>query len=216
MVAGIRATIAIDARGMCPVADASSEIEPPIQDTARATIPDSEGVVTEEFSIPASAELEETDATQIFKTETSHVYRFDRQAGAGCVCECIEANRTPVVGLSARNGHLHVTFHPPDLETLRRVVDDLHGTFGEVRVQQLSHQTDGDSQDLVLFDRGVLTARQREVFETSYELGYFEHPRRANAGDVADALGINRSTFREHLTAAQRKLLKSVLDGVPQ
>ncbi|WP_396613591.1 helix-turn-helix domain-containing protein (plasmid) [Haloferax sp. S1W] len=31
--------------------------------------------------------------------------------------------------------------------------------------------------------------------------------------EVADALGINRSTFSEHLSAVQSKLLDAVLDG---
>ena len=42
-------------------------------------------------------------------------------------------------------------------------------------------------------------------------MGYFDHPKGANAGDVADALDISRSTFTEHLAAAQTKLLEAVL-----
>jgi hypothetical protein len=44
-------------------------------------------------------------------------------------------------------------------------------------------------------------------------MGYFEHPRTANAGEVADELDISRSTFAEHLAAAQSKLLDAVLDA---
>jgi len=42
-------------------------------------------------------------------------------------------------------------------------------------------------------------------------MGYFERPRDANAGAVAEALDIAPSTFAEHLAAAQRKLLDEAL-----
>jgi len=41
----------------------------------------------------------------------------------------------------------------------------------------------------------------------------FDHPKGANAGEVADALDISRSTFAEHLSAAQSKLFDAVLDA---
>ena len=53
----------------------------------------------------------------------------------------------------------------------------------------------------------------REVLETAHEMGYFEYPKRANAGDVAEAVGISRSTFSEHLGAAQTKLLDAILEA---
>ena len=43
-------------------------------------------------------------------------------------------------------------------------------------------------------------------------MGYFERPKGANATDVADELGINRSTFSEHVSAAERKILTDVLE----
>jgi predicted DNA binding protein len=56
-----------------------------------------------------------------------------------------------------------------------------------------------------------LTDRQREVLRTAHEMGYFEYPRGANAGEVATALDIEPSTFTEHLNAAQSKLLDELL-----
>jgi len=43
-------------------------------------------------------------------------------------------------------------------------------------------------------------------------MGYFERPKRANATEIAADLGIAQSTFTEHLMAAQRKLLRDVLE----
>jgi hypothetical protein len=69
-----------------------------------------------------------------------------------------------------------------------------------------------EESDLVTVDRSDLTERQREVLATAYEAGYFDHPKGANAGEVATSLDIDRSTFSEHIAAAQRKLLSSLLD----
>ncbi|WP_455429089.1 helix-turn-helix domain-containing protein [Haloarcula regularis] len=65
----------------------------------------------------------------------------------------------------------------------------------------------------MLVDRGQLTDRQREVLETAVEMGYFEYPKGANAGEVAEALDITVSTFAEHLAAAETKLLGSIVEN---
>jgi hypothetical protein len=49
----------------------------------------------------------------------------------------------------------------------------------------------------------------------AHRMGYFDYPRQSNASEVADALGVAPSTFTEHLTAAQSKLLDAVLDTAP-
>lgn len=67
--------------------------------------------------------------------------------------------------------------------------------------------------DAVIVDRSALTERQRRVLGRAHELDYFEYPKGANAGEVAEDLGIARSTFTEHLAAAQSKLYDAILDG---
>jgi predicted DNA binding protein len=76
----------------------------------------------------------------------------------------------------------------------------------------LRSRVDHEESDLVFVDRSVLTERQREVLETAHEMGYFEHPKGANAGEVADELDISTSTFSEHLAASQRKLMDALLE----
>ena len=87
-------------------------------------------------------------------------------------------------------------------------------SIGEFGLIALMRETLGpaDDEDLVVLDRARLTDRQREVLQTAHEMGYFEHPRAANATEVAGSLDINRSTFAEHLASAQSKLLDAILD----
>ncbi|ELZ85458.1 PAS/PAC sensor protein [Haloferax gibbonsii ATCC 33959] len=60
-----------------------------------------------------------------------------------------------------------------------------------------------------------LTDRQRESLEVAYRTGYFERPKRRSAAEVAEAIGVSRSTFTQHLRAAQRKVFAELFDGEP-
>jgi predicted DNA binding protein len=51
-----------------------------------------------------------------------------------------------------------------------------------------------------------LSARQREVFLTAYEMGYYELPRETSTEAIADAVGVTRRTAEEHLRRAEKKL----------
>ena len=91
------------------------------------------------------------------------------------------------------------------------IVKELRAVYKGVQIIRLVQTAQSIPTDYIAVDRSKLTNRQREVLETSYEMGYFDHPKRANAGEVADALGISTSTFSEHLAAAQRKLFEPIL-----
>jgi hypothetical protein len=107
-----------------------------------------------------------------------------------------------------------LSFVVSDLDALRDIVADLRDTFEDVSLRRLTRSGHQDGEtDLVFVDRTALTDRQREILETAHRMGYFEHPRGANATEVSAALDINRSTFAEHLAAAQSKLLDAVLDS---
>lgn len=213
MADSIRTEIGIGDPGGCPVALASAEAGTTIADVARSTAPDAEGRLTEEFALDAGTAIDQPGLEEVFGSDSHRVYRFSREPGRDCVCERIEQFGSPVAGLHARDGRLYVSFYAPDIETVQGVVNELHEAFDDVHVRQLTRAEEGGDHDFVFVDRNRLTARQREVLETAYEMGYFDHPKGANAGEVADALGIAPSTFSEHLAAAQRKLLSSLLQS---
>ncbi|HNI42446.1 MAG TPA: helix-turn-helix domain-containing protein, partial [Methanoregulaceae archaeon] len=41
---------------------------------------------------------------------------------------------------------------------------------------------------------GVLTPKQREILMESYRQGYFDHPRRINASELAEKMGMHKTT----------------------
>ncbi|WP_144903786.1 helix-turn-helix domain-containing protein [Halobellus captivus] len=223
-MSGIRAEITVDSPPDCPAASASASLGAAASSITKSVPADPGDPVTEEFVVDAAAatatELADSDRSeptdesveQIFSYGTERVYRFERPQGQTCFCECIEQFGCPVRDVHSRDGALTVSFHAPDAETLRSVVSRLVERWSGVSVDRLVRSGEAEQcEELVMVDRGELTARQREVLATADEMGYFAYPKRANAGDVADALDIDTSTFAQHLSAAQRKLLSAIL-----
>jgi PAS domain S-box-containing protein len=61
-----------------------------------------------------------------------------------------------------------------------------------------------------------LTPRQREVLEAAYRAGYFSWPRESSAEEVAEALGIARSTVHAHLRKSELNILSELLGPAQQ
>ncbi|WP_251329202.1 bacterio-opsin activator domain-containing protein [Haloplanus pelagicus] len=57
-----------------------------------------------------------------------------------------------------------------------------------------------------------LTERQHAALVRAYTGGYFEWPHEATGDDIASAMGVCRSTFHQHLRAAERKLVGALVD----
>jgi PAS domain S-box-containing protein len=68
------------------------------------------------------------------------------------------------------------------------------------------------NQEFVADVNGRLTNRQRDALQTAYVSGFFGMPRQANGDELADAMGITRATFHQHLRTAERKLLDAFYD----
>jgi predicted DNA binding protein len=91
-------------------------------------------------------------------------------------------------------------------------LQDDREAFGDVRIRHPFRSGEplvGAEQ--VVVDRGCLTDRQQDVLETAHWMGYYEHPKEANATEVADELGITQTAFTGHRGAARRKLLNELL-----
>lgn len=210
MPSGIRATVEFDTPGLCPIVTLSETAGTTIDSVVSNVCPDGSESVTE-FSVDEECDPG-ADVTPVFTHRSTNRYRFTHDEGISCPCECLGLLGCPVSRYVARRGTLTIVFHAADYEELQTIVGELRERFPDVNIKRFVRSpTDDRPRDSVLVDRSKLTARQLEVLETAYEMGYFERPRRANATDVADALDINPSTFSEHLAAAESKLLGDVL-----
>ncbi len=60
----------------------------------------------------------------------------------------------------------------------------------------------------------ILTPKQKEILLESYRLGFFEHPRKINAGELAERLGMHKTTLLEHIHKAEKRLIGHLLAQV--
>ncbi|UOO95507.1 helix-turn-helix domain-containing protein [Halococcus dombrowskii] len=85
---------------------------------------------------------------------------------------------------------------------------DVYESVSMTMVQTDPTRSPAESSD----DCPPLTDRQRQVLEIALEMGYFERPRGKNAEELATMLDISRSTFTQHLRAAEQKTLGGAVD----
>lgn len=204
---GLRVELQITDPIACPVAETTNQLGGTAGDVSRSGD-------REQFTIDQNANPQ-GDLDEVFTYDNESILEFDRLART-CTCELIEETGQPVADVRAEEGSLYVTIYPNDRESLTATMAHLQSELEGVRLQTISRTGSDDSNggDLVPVDRQQLTERQREVIETANEMGYFEHPREANAGEVADELGICTSTMVEHLLTAQSKIYTDLF-GAP-
>ncbi|WP_255151301.1 PAS domain-containing protein [Halorarius halobius] len=115
--------------------------------------------------------------------------------------------------LRADSRSLRVTFETAREGPARSVVDAL-AAFAAVDVEGFTHSerrpsTRGEFVDGVA---STLTERQRTALLKAYAGGFFEWPHEVTGEQLAESMDIDRSTFHQHLTAAQRKLVAAFVD----
>jgi predicted DNA binding protein len=103
-----------------------------------------------------------------------------------------------------------------DSDSLSTVYKELNGEFDvEVEtkreIQSVSPDSPFGALDAMIPD---LSPRQRSVFLTAYEEGYFELPRGTTTEEIASKEGVERRTAEDHLRRAEKKLLDAIVDYI--
>jgi len=145
---------------------------------------------------------------------------IDRAEGwlvAECECPAFgTANTVRAMGCSIiwpvvvhdRFSHYHVVAPTRTrLEALLERLDEM-GTLEVDRIADVS----GESLDVSLSVSGItdkLTQRQLEALQAAIEAGYYERPRQSSAEELADEMGLARSTYQEHLRKAESAVMES-------
>ncbi|KLK89399.1 bacterio-opsin activator [Methanoculleus sediminis] len=94
-----------------------------------------------------------------------------------------------------------------DSENLNKVLR-LMSTYGEVRNVVFEEATFSGNGPL-----SVLTPRQRDLLLAAKQYGYYEYPRRINSQQLAEKVGISKTTAIEHLRKAEVRLISTLLAG---
>ena len=93
-----------------------------------------------------------------------------------------------------------------DRDRIEALLNEIrHAADAEITVTSVTRTSrDGAGSPLPL---DQLSSRQREVFRLAQVRGYYDHPRQADAGDLAAELRVSTSTVHEHLRKAEATLL---------
>lgn len=154
------------------------------------------------------------DADPVFEADGEYVYRLRTPASETYPCRSIESLGHPVSDVTVRTSpdRILLTLSLPSVDPIDEIVETIESIGGSVTLERLTRSGTATECDPVVVDRGRLTDRQREVVRAAQRLGYFEYPREAGAEAVAADVGIARSTFSEHLAAAQRRVFDELVD----
>jgi hypothetical protein len=153
------------------------------------------------------ARLDETEGVRVFET----LYRGDDRALVQFETD------DPLLLLSIRNSR--APFEPP--VTIVDGVADLEITAPRDRLSSLADQFralglqfDVQSVRTSIDSESVVSDGQRRLIETAVEEGYYDTPRRCTLTELADQLGIAKSTASERLHRAEGAIIRAfVADG---
>ena len=169
--------------------------------------PDGDGVLDAVADVP---DIER--AERITGHEGTALYEFQLPSGT-LVARVAEAGGR-VDRLVAEPGRVRLTFEVADRPTARSLFAALRETYRDVELlgSRDRERPPRTPEDFLATLEASLTERQQTALQTAYLAGFFEWPHAVSGDDLADAMGISRSTFHQHLRVAQRKLLDAVYD----
>lgn len=130
-----------------------------------------------------------------------------------CVCPTFCRSGCVPEVLAIEDGSLHVGAYADSRNTLGDVLEGVKSDAANVRLKRLttaSETADSSGWRHEAIDQIPLTDKQREAVRTAVEMGYYESPRDASLGDLADTLGVTRSALSQRLNAVETKLITAL------
>lgn len=141
--------------------------------------------------------------------EQSREYRTSA-VSSNCVCPVFEQHDCVSEIKGIEDGSIIVVVSVPNRGALRELLDGLQEVGAVVIVDWL---VEGDQSDATMeIDVSRITSKQRQALETALEAGYYDSPRSADLGTLADELGISKSAVSQRLNAAETKLVRAFLN----
>lgn len=95
----------------------------------------------------------------------------------------------------------------PDREELTEIVSELREAGAAVQLDRLTKSSSEGEESVLELEANGITEKQREAVRTAIECGYYETPRRADLGDLAEELDVSRSAVSQRLGAVESKLV---------
>ncbi|PSQ17112.1 hypothetical protein BRD00_08775 [Halobacteriales archaeon QS_8_69_26] len=119
--------------------------------------------------------------------------------------------------MSAQDGVGRLGVEAPHESVARSVVDLVTDRYdAELVTYRERERPPATKGEFITELRDRLTERQLTALQKAYVSGYYDWPRTTSGDELAESMGVSRSTFHQHLRAAERKLVGAVLDGLSE
>ncbi len=151
-----------------------------------------------------------TDCTSVTAGDGRAVVEFS--VGESPLVDLLLDRGGRIAAMSASGGTGELTVEIPPEAQPRAVVEAVEDRVDGADLSAYrEHERPADSrQDVRARIDDRLTDRQSTALRTAIVGGFFEWPRETNGEDLATAMDIGRSTFHQHLRAAQRKVFEEL------
>lgn len=202
---GVHARLAVDAE--CPVARIADRLE------VVAFVPGRAGDPPQVVVDDPPSDLDDEPVEPVVWRADGVICRL-RTGHCGDGCPACDPGSLPVApyAIRWRNGWMLLEVAARDGEEVRDVVSALREAGHDVTLRRVTRDAVGErSAGTATVDLSALTERQREVAAAAVERDYFD-PQGPSAAELADELGVSKSTLSEHLRAVQRELARQLFE----
>ncbi|WP_148414103.1 PAS domain S-box protein [Haloferax sp. KTX1] len=219
------------------VEDSMTELEVTLSDTLPRLTELTEGT-DERIFVTSTAETASGTFLQYVRTESvdphevgavlddvdrvrSYDVLWNRETSGSLSVSLDEAPLTQVVSayggrvesLVAEDGEATATIRFPKRANVRAVTERLGDAFPDLEVvAKRTVSPEDESQRLSSMVDEELTDRQTEVLRTAFHAGYYEWPRDTDGTNLSEQLDLSPATVSQHLRAAHRKVVGTVVE----
>ena len=117
------------------------------------------------------------------------------------LCPCVKAGLTSLYTVSQtyqNNGTAKWRVLIPNRAALKKIVREIRAAGVNIILESVKP----------LMSYKTLTKKQGEVLKIAYRKGFFDVPRRVRLGQLAEELGVSRSTLMESLRRAEARIMQ--------
>lgn len=171
---------------------------------------------------PADAELVADDVPGV-----QRVSRLERGGGdalaevhldSGSLLSLVAERGARLTDLSVTEaGTVELVVTVTDRSAGRTLIDELSAVAAGVRLDAVRERAGpaATPREFVSMVEDELTERQRTALQLAHLGGFFEWPHGTSGDELAASMDISRSTFHQHLRAAERKLVAAFYREIP-
>ncbi|MDY6764770.1 MAG: bacterio-opsin activator domain-containing protein [Halobacteria archaeon] len=117
--------------------------------------------------------------------------------------------------ITVESGKANISLELPNKSNARSVIETLKDRYSETRLgaYRERERPARTKQEYRSSLEERLTEKQLTVLQKAYVSGFFEWPRTTDGDKLSKSMDISRSTFHQHLRAAEKKLVEEFFEG---